>query len=339
MDIAYGVTGVGIGHAIRSKTVIRHLLSKGHKIKVFSYGMAYEILKKSFDDVHKINGLEMFYENNKLRPAKTFFVNLFKLPCKIAKNFFIMKKFRPDVVITDFEPMTYFFGKFKKIKVISIDNINIISLMNTPGLKNKKARFLARIAAKLINPRSDEYIITAFPSEKNGVFPPVLREEILCAKPSLKQHCVVYLTSKDTEKTIIKALSRINKKFLVYGLGKRFFSGNIIFKDFNEREFIKNLASASAVICYGGFSLISEALYLGKPTMVIPIKDHYEQLLNADYVDKNKFGNAYALLTERNAKEFFKHTKEYRKNLAGYPHEGNEKLFRHLDKKLSETAL
>jgi uncharacterized protein (TIGR00661 family) len=44
------------------------------------------------------------------------------------------------------------------------------------------------------------------------------------------------------------------------------------------------------VIANSGFSLICEALYLGKPYLAIPVRHQFEQVLNAYYVDKMGYG-------------------------------------------------
>lgn len=338
MRILYGVTGVGIGHAIRSKTIISHLIKK-HKVDICSYGLAYEILKKNFQNVHKLDGLELIYDQNKVHVFKTLFTNLIKTPEKILKNFILLRKFSPDIVITDFEPITYFFAKMKKIKVIGIDNINAITRIKTPALKHHKARFFAKMVSQFITPNCDEYLITTFfkkvTKARTIIFPPVLRNEIINAKPRNGSKIIVYLTSKNYENSLINAFAGKKTNFIVYGFNKIAKYKNVLFKKFSEAVFLKDLTNAKAVVCYGGFSLISEALYLKKPVLVLPIKDHYEQLLNADYVERHGYGRSFMALNSKTFSLFMSSLKKFRKNLEKYPREGNKKLFSYLDNKLS----
>ena len=53
---------------------------------------------------------------------------------------------------------------------------------------------------------------------------------------------------------------------------------------------LQDLVGANAVIANAGFSLVSEALHLGKPYLAIPVKRQFEQVLNAYYVDKMNYG-------------------------------------------------
>ncbi len=334
MQIIYGVTGVGIGHAVRSKAIINHLIKK-HKVKIFSYGQAYDFLKKSFKDVYKLDGLELFYEENKVRFLKTLFYNLFYLSSKLSKNNNLLGKFKADLVITDYEPMTYIYAKKKKIKVIGIDNINAITKVKVPKIRFKP-RILAKMATFFITRNCEKYLITSFFKQaiksNTKVFDPILRKEIIKAKPVNGKKILVYFSSQKYESVLTKVLSKVNEEFVIYGFNKDITKKNMTFKKFSEKGFIDDLRKVKAVICYGGFSLISEALFLKKPLLVLPIKDHYEQLLNSYYVEKNKFGKEAFSLNLKVLRSFLINLPKYQKNLSKYDGCGNKELFNHLDK-------
>ena len=50
--------------------------------------------------------------------------------------------------------------------------------------------------------------------------------------------------------------------------------------------FAKKIGSCYGIICAAGFSITSEAIFLGKPMLVIPVKDHIEQQFNAAALEK-----------------------------------------------------
>ncbi|WP_263641100.1 glycosyltransferase family protein [Methanobrevibacter arboriphilus] len=54
------------------------------------------------------------------------------------------------------------------------------------------------------------------------------------------------------------------KKFIVYGFNKEGIEGNLTFRKFNEDKIYEDMSNAKAVITNGGFTLISEAIYLKK---------------------------------------------------------------------------
>ena len=115
--------------------------------------------------------------------------------------------------------------------------------------------------------------------------PPILRREILDAQSSIKNHIIVYQSTK-TNKKLIPALHNCsNENFIYYGCGEDKQDKNIHYKKFLETEFIQDFITAKAVITNGGFTLIGEAVYLHKPIFCNPIDNHYEQYLNSEMVE------------------------------------------------------
>ena len=60
--------------------------------------------------------------------------------------------------------------------------------------------------------------------------------------------------------------------------------GNIEFRPRSNEGFIEDLRTARAIVTGGGFSLLSEAVYLGKPALSVPLSGQFEQLMNARYL-------------------------------------------------------
>jgi uncharacterized protein (TIGR00661 family) len=114
----------------------------------------------------------------------------------------------------------------------------------------------------------------------------------------------MYQTSS-TLKTVKETLHQFpQEKFLVYGMNKDEQDKNITFKPFSEAGFIQDLASAKAVIANGGFSFISEAVYLKKPVYSFPINKQFEQWMNAAYIDKLGYGKHCNSLNADDLKAF-----------------------------------
>lgn len=56
---------------------------------------------------------------------------------------------------------------------------------------------------------------------------------------------------------------------------------NLSFHRVHDKNFLQDMAACKGLICTAGFESICEAMYLGKPVMVIPIAGQYEQACNA----------------------------------------------------------
>ncbi len=347
MKILYGVVGEGMGHATRSAVILSHLLAKGlHQIEVVVSGRAHGYLARTFPTlrVHEIVGLNMIYRDNKVKRARTAWDVFKKLPA-FAENHErfhrIEESFGPELVISDFESFTHLYAKTHRLPVISIDNMQIINRCRLDDIeipRREKAHFrMAKAIVKSKLPGCDRYLVTSFffpetRKRRTKLFPPILRKAVLDAVPSAGDHVLVYQTT-DTFRELIPTLQRLPGRFVVYGLKRDEVLGNVTLKDFSESGFIADLASARAVIAGGGFSLMGEAVQLGKPLLAVPLERQFEQTLNALYLAKLGYGEYHETLSEAAIVSFLARAPEYTAKLASYPHrqDRNRLIFAALD--------
>jgi uncharacterized protein (TIGR00661 family) len=195
---------------------------------------------------------------------------------------------------------------------------------------------LAKAIVKTKVPGCSHYFITSFfgadiIKKNTSIVPPIIRKAITDAKPTQGKHILMYQTSSSfgEVKNVLKQLPDIT--FYVYGMNKDEQDGNIIFKQFSEQGFINDLASAKAVIANGGFSFISEAVYLKKPIYSFPIKGQFEQWLNAAYINKLGFGRHFSTLNSDSLKAFLFDLPYFQSQLNQYKQEGNVVIFKAID--------
>lgn len=359
--ILYGVQSDGMGHALRSKPIIEHLISKGHKVKIVTSDRALIFLKKHFKDVEEIESMHFFYYNNRVSYMITVLQAIKDLDVIVRKGILKIKKivsrFKPDIVISDFEIFSAKAANLLHVPLISIDNITIIKLAKVPyRLKNYNNYMASRIFIDSAFTHARYYFVTTFFTfplrfkrhQGRVVFvPPILRNSIIESKrnytkrigkskkrQSEKGHVLVYQTT-DTNKDLLPALfSCPDEKFVFYGCNQNKKQNNVSFKKFSEKDFIRDFATAKAVITNGGFTLISEAIFLGKPILSNPIVGQYEQDLNGNMIEKLGYGKRVDVINEDNIKSFLYSLKTYRKNLSKYKQDGNKKLFSELDKRI-----
>src|SRR5580704_10677329 len=302
MRILYGVVGEGMGHATRSKVVCEHLVARGHEVKIVVSGRAHAFLAKSFPDVVEIKGLSIKYVDNRMDRDGTLAHNILAAPGLVTANvntyFDKVAKFAPEAVITDFDSFAYLFAKRHGLPILSIDNQQIISRCKLgkfakAGVKLDYQMTKAFVRAKL--PACDHYAITSFfypplrpkYAKDTTLVPPILRQSVLDAKKKAKagDHVLVYQTSASDTKLVDELNGIRGQKFVVYGLRKNAKHGNCTLKEFSEDGFVQDLAGARAVVSNGGLSLIGEAVFLGKPVFSVPVRNQYEQILNARYLE------------------------------------------------------
>jgi uncharacterized protein (TIGR00661 family) len=355
MRLLYGIVGEGMGHAMRSRAVIDHLIhDEGHEVAVVVSGRAYEMLKKNFQDVHHIWGLSMTYRDNRFRVIRSIVENIKSslegIPENILRYFTIAHEFKPECVISDFESWSYLYGVRHRIPVLCIDNIQMIARCTHPReliALWEKDFLMTKTFIKGKLPLCSHYYITTFfyPEVRKPdttLVPPVLRKEILNAPRSEGEHVLVYQTSESAE-GLPAVLKQLDIPFHVYGFRRDIkedvVDGNIRFRPFDEALFIRDLASSRAVIANGGFTLLSEAVYLHKPVLSIPVRSQFEQVLNAFYLERLGYGYTMDELDVATLRHFFENLDAYGRNVSTYEQpDGNGIVFGLLDERLDRIA-
>ncbi len=354
MRILYGVVGEGMGHAMRSRVVLDHLVSQGHHVEIIASGRAVKFLSERFDDVNEIHGLHIVYEENMVRRGKTFWSNVLSGAAGIPKNikayFELVDDFRPEAVISDFESWTYLYGKLHDVPVISIDNMQIINRCTIPDdvIEGHRADFeIAKAFVKGKLPGCAHYLITTFfrpmvRKERTTLCPPILRPEILAAEPREGDHLLVYQTAEGHEE-LTRTLAQTGLPCRIYGMRRDLkgdeVEGNLTFRPFSETVFIEDLATARGVIASGGFTLMGEAVYLHKPMLAVPLSRQFEQILNSRYLDEIGYG-MYApdLDDPATVHAFIERIGDCARKLAAYEQDGNEVLLAEVDGHLDRVA-
>ena len=332
--IVYGVSGEGSGHSSRSREMLNHLQELGHDVIVVSYDRGYANLKDDFE-VFETEGLHIASLDNRVSKVKTFTDNLQRLP-KGHKKLQMLRKdvfktFRPDCVITDFEPMTAYLANHYDLPLITIDNQHRLRYMSYPcpaHLQTDRRMTVTIIRAMV--PRPDVSLVTTFyygepKNERSFFFPPILRKEVLSLQPFLGEHILVYLTSGF--ETFLKKLKSFKREsFIVYGAGKEGTDGHLTFKPFSKTGFLNDLASCKAVMATAGFTLMTESFYLRKPYLALPMRGQFEQEINGFLLARLQYGINLRRISPEAIGNFLYRLPDFSENLKTYQAQDNSAI-------------
>ncbi|MTK63301.1 MAG: glycosyltransferase [Methanobacterium sp.] len=341
--IIYAACGEGMGHAIRTSVILDHL-KDDNEVMVFASERAYDFLSKKFDDVYRIYGFNTVYENNAVNDKKTFINAMKYLPRDVKDNirllYGIATKFKPDLIISDFEFYSNILSKIIRVPMISIDNMHVITQCKIDVPKKfSRDKLKAEGVVRSFIQRPQKYLITSYfnPKIKNtgkvSIFPPILRREILELKPVKGDNVLVYQTSSSNLE-LIELLKKFDENFIIYGFDKDAVEANLTFRKFNEDQFFEDLGSCKAVIANGGFTLLSEAIYLKKPVLSVPVKGQFEQILNAIYLERLGYGEFHEQLSVDVLKNFLNDLKKYDEALKTYTQDGNKSILGEIDRQI-----
>ena len=338
--IFYAVCGEGMGHAIRSSVILEHLTKK-YDVYIFSSERAYKFLSEKFDNVFEIGGFNTVYENNVVRTKKTFFKAMKANPTNLKEGYNVLykeyKRIKPNIIISDFENYSSILSKLANIPLISLDNIHMITQCEYDYPPNHRIDMIMAIAVtKSYILRPKRHIITSFfyPPLKHphmtSLYPPVLRKEILELESEEGNHVLVYQTAESSI-NLMEELKKLDHEFIVYGFNKDEVDANLTFREFNEDQIYEDMRTAKAIIVNGGFTMISEAIYLKKPIYSTPAHKNFEQILNGFYVEKLGFGESHENLDVKEIESFLENLDKYQENLNKVEPWDNTEILKDLD--------
>jgi UDP:flavonoid glycosyltransferase YjiC (YdhE family) len=322
MRVLYGVNGEGLGHATRSQVVIAMLLAQGHDVRVVASGRAFAYLQERLPRVDEIFGPSFAMEEGEIRRWATLRRNIVAAPHELPETarhwLTVVHHWRPHVVVTDFEPLSALYARTRHVPLVSVDNIHmLLRCRHDEAIVGAElADFvLARAITRAMVPTAGDYVVTTFFRPRvlwgrTTLVPPILRPEVIDAEPSRGEHVLVYSSG---EGGVLDALRDAGVPARVYGMRGQ--SSN--------EHFLDDLRTARAVVTGGGFSLLSEAVYLRKPVLSVPLHGQFEQLMNARYLEREGYGMCAPAAGPREVAAFLARLPEYESELALYEQDGN----------------
>ena len=336
MRILYGVNGEGMGHATRSRVVIDSLLAE-HDVRVVASGAAFAYLKDRLPRVDEVLGPSFAMEEGEIQRWATVVQNVRNASKGIPDTVhnwvhMVDETWRPEVVITDFEPLTGVYARTTRTPMIAVDNVNMLDRCHHDAeiIGPERQDFtLARAVVRSMVPGAVEYLVLSFfeaPIARGGttLVPPIVRPEIEAAAGERGEHLVVYSSG---DPALIEALKASGVPCRVYGMrggpDHDEMDGNLDHRPRSNEGFVEDLRTARGVIAGGGFSLLSEAVYLGKPVLSMPLHGQFEQLLNARYLEREGFGICATEMSPEVLDGYLGRLDEFEAALAAYEQEGN----------------
>ncbi|MEJ7779676.1 MAG: glycosyltransferase family protein [Daejeonella sp.] len=276
MRILYAIQGTGNGHLSRSLDIIP-CLEKHGQVDILISGSQGDLILP-FPVKYRLSGLSFIFGNSGgvslwKTVARTNLRKLFKS----IKNLPVENY---DLVINDFEPVSAWACYFKNKACISLSHQAAVL---SPGLPQPEhTDMLGKLILNNYAPSSSKYGFH-FSAKGDNIFTPVIRKAVREQQISNAGHYTVYLPSYD-DKRLIDSLSEFKDvQWDVFSKhnSKPSRTKNIIIHPIDSARFTSSMAASSGVLCGAGFETPAEALYLGKKLMVVPMKNQYEQHLNA----------------------------------------------------------
>ena len=311
--ILFLVNGYGLGNSTRIHGIIQHIDKyQNYKFDIFGYGNSAQYFKQvpEVQNIYESFSLKYGLKKGKIdfiRTAGKTFQNcqaIYKSRQYLKK---ILQKNTYELIVSDSNFSAFFLGK--RPKLISINNANrIINSVHTIKKTAYLTSFLIEWIDFIYNKMTADLVISPFfikykntKKYKNTAL--IVRKEFLNQvdqtspprkktkdnqNPPKRHHVLIVPSGAGLFSKIALKKDKINYDISIVGshilTSKNIKKHN---KTFNASHLIKQ---STAVVINGGLSSISEALAMKKPMVIIPIKGHLEQKINADWIQKNNLG-------------------------------------------------
>lgn len=278
MKILFGVQGTGNGHISRSRTLAYALKDAGAEVDYIFSGRAPEEYfdMQVFGNYRTFPGLSFVTQNGKINLRKTI------QPLRALRLIKDIKELNLSgygCIISDFEPVTAWAAKQQQCTCIGISNQSISQYI-PPKEYGIIARTIMNFYAPVSMPVGLHWFHFGLP-----FIPPIIDP---LPTPTDHGQILVYLPFESLKDIATLLLPFHHSFFHCFHpqIKKEYRYGNILFAPLSRENFTEALAGTLGIITNSGFALISEALALGKKILTKPVIGQFEQLYNADCLER-----------------------------------------------------
>jgi uncharacterized protein (TIGR00661 family) len=297
MRVFCGVQATGRGHLSRFETVRHLLVEAGHEVHGFASGRELPAYAHGIDEF--VTGPTFFIRRNRISIAPTAFHNarhfaayrrtISRLAARLSAKAF-------DRLIIDFEPLSARAARKARHAFTILDNQTaaFLDLPCPPGLASRRALLRAFVRFYYNGFSFAERILTcslaplppALP--RQTVMPPCVRPEIAALTPRHEDHLLFYKSLGRLPRGLVDfARANPRAEIRVYAPQAGHpadLPPNVVLRGHDNRLFLDDFASCRACLSFAGFETVAEAVFLGKPVVVVPIAGQWEQQLNASLI-------------------------------------------------------
>ncbi|UBM58851.1 glycosyl transferase [Marinilongibacter aquaticus] len=317
MKLLFVVQGEGRGHQTQAISLWQQLQETEHEVVACLVGKANEDDFSAYlgaeltCPVHYFQSPNLVYnaEGKGLSLSKTFTKNVSDIPKywgSLNKMQGWIREYKPDLILNFYDLLCGFYQMRFAATAPPMLCIGHQYLLLHNQFEFPEGRWFDRM---LINMNSR---LTAFGAKKLMALsfspvmeskrvisvPPLIRKEVLNHETGKYPYYLAYMTSpdllvqlkewhKDHQHIEIHCFIQINQDQEVVQYHK-----NLFVHKLNSAKFLKLMAHARGLITTAGFESVCEAIYFGKPVMMVPVPNHYEQACNAK--DAENFGAGIA---------------------------------------------
>ena len=306
MRVLFLVQGEGRGHLTQAISLAQILWAAGHTVVGALVGVTQgrpvpAFFVEAFEEpIEPVNSPGLVYspKTNELLMLKTMIATMRQGPTfakSIRQVRDAIERKKPDLVVNFYEllgGLTY--ARYRP-------NVPMICVAHQylafhPSFQFPARKWLARWAflgnSWLTSLGATERLALSFdalphvPNKRVRVVPPLLRSEITSREPGTGNYWLAYLTQPGLATRLLEAHRQhpdVPLRFFnpATTVSNEIIDDTLTCHQIDGQRFIEVMQYCRAVVTTAGFESVCEAFYLGKPVLMMPQPNHYEQLCNA----------------------------------------------------------
>ena len=333
--LVYALCGDGRGHSSRALAVADALRQRGHRVAFACDAPAADRLSARGETVYQVPGLRQVLRGNRVRMWETGRANLpltWRSPDVIGGAAEWLEEVGAEAVISDHEPFVARAARRLGVPVVALSHQHVLTdtLPRVP-LGEAPSWLATSLGIAVLAPRRPAAVVVPsffFPRLRPGsravLVPPILRDDVLAARPSDSGRVLVYVNEGEGMGPLLDALAGVPAD--VYGLDPALAAPpGVCLRAPSRAGFLADLAAAHAVVATAGFTLLSEALHLGKPVLALPNRGFFEQTVNALALGDLGRGEWTRRISADRLRRFLARAGRYRQPRADGGTEGRER--------------
>lgn len=297
------IQGEGRGHLTQALALAQILQANGHEVTGALVGMgAGRSLPAFFTDqfsasTHTFDSPHLVMGSKGISFSKTIFFHLFRLRHylrSLSKINKVVKASQPDVIVNFYDALGGLYAlMYRPSAAIVAVGHHYLFLHNDFQFPQKRGLdyWLLKINTHITAAKAQKLFALSFqplPYSTNQrviVSPPLLRQAVAQLSPTTQNYLLAYVTYASMSDTIIEWHQRHPEVRLHCFWDKPdypeeyHYDSTLTFHRVNGPKYLEMMAHCCALVTTAGFESVCEAMYLGKPVMMVPA--HYEQACNA----------------------------------------------------------
>jgi uncharacterized protein (TIGR00661 family) len=291
LRVIYGAFAQGQGHFSKAAVLVPLLEARGHDVLVVSSGWETPPTGYAFRRHRHFPGMAYVVTNGRTDARRTVLKWLKESP-RVMRHLWqvrtLVREFQPDLILSDFEPLTASPLLQAKCEVICISRQvalfdRQVPLPETGGFERK----LARTTIRLFTAGADRLFGYHYEPASSRCIPPVIRPEFGRLRPECGEHVFVYnhydTAESGSPQRLVDWANRTGVPVRAYGFPEvpRGMQNRVLFQPPGRDAMLDDLRTARAAFTSAGLTTPLEAFLLNKPAVAVPLPNQWEQEVNA----------------------------------------------------------